>query len=339
MLEPFAALNEELERAHDLLSEVQEGKLNWERSFEADDWLPAVGQLQTRAQAMLKLIETYARPDVEGAAQARWANRRPEDVELVSAPIEPGSILQQEFWTRSYAVILTSATLTAVGRFDRFLERSGLIGATAVRIPSPFDFPRIASFVVPDMRTEPRDFEAHTAEVVQMLPELLGQEHAALVLFTSWRQMLAVLERLDDSVRRVLKVQGEGSKQALLEAHREDVQAGRQSVLFGLASFAEGVDLPDELCRHVVIVKLPFSVPDDPLDQAMAEWAEARGRNPFYELSVPDAALKLVQACGRLIRHEEDWGRITLLDRRIVTKRYGRDLLASLPPYRLDLAR
>ena len=172
-----------------------------------------------------------------------------------------------------------------------------------------------------------------------MLPELLGQEHAALVLFTSWRQMFAVLERLEDSVRRVLKVQGEGSKQALLEAHREDVQAGRQSVLFGLASFAEGVDLPDELCRHVVIVKLPFSVPDDPLDQAMAEWAEARGRNPFYELSVPDAALKLVQACGRLIRHEEDWGRITLLDRRIVTKRYGRDLLASLPPYRLDLAR
>jgi ATP-dependent DNA helicase DinG len=98
------------------------------------------------------------------------------------------------------------------------------------------------------------------------------------------------------------------------------------------------VDLPDDLCRHVIIVKLPFSVPDDPLDQAMAEWAEAQGRNPFYELAVPDAALKLVQACGRLIRHEGDWGRITLLDKRIVSKRYGRDLLASLPPYRLELS-
>ena len=172
----------------------------------------------------------------------------------------------------------------------------------------------------------------------ELLPALIGDGPSALVLFTSWRQMFAVLDRMDQSLRPLLKVQGEGSKQALLEAHAEDVRAGTQSVLFGLASFAEGVDLPDDLCRHVIIVKLPFSVPDDPLDQAMAEWAEAQGRNPFYELSVPDAALKLVQACGRLIRHEGDWGRITLLDKRIVSKRYGRDLLASLPPYRLELA-
>ena len=194
-------------------------------------------------------------------------------------------------------------------------------------------------FVVPPLASEPGDFEAHTDEVAGLLPELLASDPGALVLFTSWRQMLAVLDRLDPGFRTLLKVQGEGSKQALLQAHAEDVAADRQSILFGLASFAEGVDLPDDLCRHVVIVKLPFSVPDDPLDRAMAEWAEARGRNPFYELAVPDAALKLVQACGRLIRHEADWGRITLLDRRIVTKRYGRDLLASLPPYRMELAR
>ena len=85
------------------------------------------------------------------------------------------------------------------------------------------------------------------------------------------------------------------------------------------------------------MVKLPFAVPDDPVDQALAEWAESQGKNAFYEIAVPDAALRLVQACGRLIRHEGDYGRITLLDKRIVTKRYGRDLLESLPPYKLQL--
>ncbi len=338
MQAPFAALADELDRTHALLSEVQEGKRDWERGFEAEDWLPSVGQLQTRALAMLALIEAYSKPDPEGGVQARWLNRQNDDVELVSAPIEPGGLLIREFWSRCYGAILTSATLTAMGRFDRFLERAGLTGRTALRIPSPFDFPNIARFVVPPLTAEPREFEAHTDEVAAMLPELIGDDPGALVLFTSWRQMFAVLDRMDASLRPLLKVQGEGSKQALLEIHAEDVRDGRQSVLFGLASFAEGVDLPDDLCRHVIIVKLPFSVPDDPLDQAMAEWAEAQGRNPFYELSVPDAALKLVQACGRLIRHEGDWGRITLLDKRIVSKRYGRDLIASLPPYRLELS-
>ncbi len=338
LLKPFAALCDEVDKAYELVQQVQEGKIQWDRSFEAEDWLPVVGQLKTRAMGTLGLLEAYVYTDQADGAQARWANRAAEDVELVSAPIEPGTLLKREFWKRCYAAILTSATLTAVGRFDRFVERAGLMDVRTLRIPSPFDFPRIASFVVPSMTSDPRDFEAHTIEVAEQLPELLGEELSGLVLFTSWRQMFAVLERLQDPLRGVLKVQGEGSKQALLEAHRQDVEQGLQSVLFGLASFAEGVDLPDDLCRHVVIVKLPFSVPDDPLDQAMAEWAEARGRNPFYELSIPDTALKLVQACGRLIRHEEDWGRITVLDRRIVTKRYGRDLISSLPPYRLELS-
>ena len=166
---------------------------------------------------------------------------------------------------------------------------------------------------------------------------IVANEASALILFTSWRQMRAVLDLLDEETKGKLKVQGEGSKRSLLEAHRSDVDAGRRSFLFGLASFAEGVDLPDDYCRHVIIVKLPFAVPDDPLDQAMAEWVESQGRNAFYDISVPDAALKLVQACGRLIRHENDWGRITLLDRRIVTRSYGRALIESLPPYRLEL--
>jgi ATP-dependent DNA helicase DinG len=337
-LGPARDVCNDIDSAYDLLQEAFQGEVQWERGFEAEDWLPAVGQLKTRAVAIEALLQDYASGDDAGT-RARWACRREEDVELVSAPLLPGSLLEESLWSRAYAAISTSATLTAVGRFDRFIERSGVGDeCTTLRIPSPFDFPRIATLAVPEMACDPTDFAGHCAEVAQLLPQLLAEDCSGLVLFTSWRQMFAVLEQLDAGFKECLKIQGEGSKQLLLENHHEDVDAGRRSVLFGLASFAEGVDLPDDYCRHVVIAKLPFSVPDDPLDQAMAEWAEHNGRNPFYDISVPDAALKLVQACGRLIRHENDWGRITLLDRRIVTRRYGQDLLRSLPPYRLELA-
>jgi ATP-dependent DNA helicase DinG len=169
------------------------------------------------------------------------------------------------------------------------------------------------------------------------MPGLLKKEKSALVLFSSRRQMRAVRNALPAELDSSMQIQGEGSKQALINAHRLRVDQGQTRNLLGMASFAEGLDLPDDYCRHVVIVKLPFAVPDDPIDQAMAEWAEAQGRNAFYEISVPDAALKLVQACGRLIRHENDYGRITLLDKRVVTQRYGRVLLDSLPPYRREI--
>jgi len=187
------------------------------------------------------------------------------------------------------------------------------------------------------MQSDPRDFDAHTEEVIGLIPELLKRHVSALVLFTSWRQLNAVISGLPKKLAEGLLVQGEGSKQALLQEHRQRIDDGQSSYLFGVASFSEGLDLPGEYCRHVVIVKLPFSVPDDPVDQAIAEWAEAQGRNAFYEISVPDASLKLVQACGRLIRSENDYGTISMLDKRIVTQRYGRALIESLPPFRLDL--
>ena len=109
-------------------------------------------------------------------------------------------------------------------------------------------------------------------------------------------------------------------------------------VLFGLASFAEGVDLPGAYCEHVVIAKIPFAVPDDPVEAALAEWIEARGGNPFMEIAVPDASLKLIQACGRLLRTEQDRGVITLLDRRLVTQRYGKAILNALPPFRREIS-
>ncbi|MDH3643643.1 MAG: ATP-dependent DNA helicase DinG, partial [Gammaproteobacteria bacterium] len=353
-LEPIYGLREDIRQVHELLQKALAGELGWERGFEAEDWLPAVGQLETRALASIALLEDYAAEplavvpddadcgngeDGTRGLRARWVNDYGSDMELVSAPIQPGGLLRDSIWSRCYAAVCTSATLTALGRFERFFERAGLREVAGIRIPSPFDFQRIASLTVPPMKSDPREFSEHSREVAELLPELLGDDPSGLVLFTSWRQMNEVIGLLSDDFLSQLKIQGEGSKQALLVDHRQSVDDGEASYIIGLASFAEGVDLPDDYCRHVVIVKLPFAVPDDPVDQAMAEWAEARGRNPFYEISVPDAALKLVQACGRLIRHEHDYGRITLLDRRIVTQRYGRALLESLPPYRLELNR
>jgi ATP-dependent DNA helicase DinG len=142
---------------------------------------------------------------------------------------------------------------------------------------------------------------------------------------------------LEEGWRDLILLQGNDSKQLLLQKHRERVDAKKGSVLFGLASFAEGVDLPGRYCEHVIIAKIPFAVPDDPVEAAMAEWIEAQGGNAFMQIAVPDAAIKLVQACGRLLRTEEDSGTVTVLDRRLVSKRYGKAILNSLPPFRLEL--
>ena len=337
---PIAGIHDALAEVHELLRKAMDGDLDWPNPSEAEDWLAPVGQAEARAGAVRALLEDYSQPSDEAPPQgrmARWASRSEQDVDLVSAPIEPGQLLEEHLWSRCYAAVPTSATLTALGRFERFFERAGLGEARGVRISSPFDYPNIAVLSVPPMDADPKDAETHTAEVASLLPELLALEPSALVLFTSWRQLNKVRDALAGAaVMEGAQFQGERSKQAMLKRHWRRVDAGEPSYLMGLASFAEGVDLPGDYCRHVIVVKLPFAVPDDPVDQAIAELAESQGRNPFMEITVPDAALKLVQACGRLIRDDNDHGRITLLDKRVLTKRYGRALLDSLPPFRRE---
>jgi ATP-dependent DNA helicase DinG len=204
------------------------------------------------------------------------------------------------------------------------------------RVESPFD-PSRATFAIPTLQAEPSDADGHTAEIIEQLPQLVANDLGVLVLFSSRRQMEAVCEGLAGTLPHELLVQDTLSKNALLERHRANIDANRPSAIFGLASFAEGVDLPGAYCGHVVIAKLPFAVPDSPREAAHAELLESLGRNAFMEISVPDAALKLVQASGRLLRTESDSGRVTLLDRRLQTKRYGRAILDSLPRYTFEL--
>ena len=322
------------------LDDVVEGNLDWPNAEQAESWRPTIGQLAGRAAGAEALFSDYGSSAPSSAA--RWVTRgleeRREEIELTSVPLMPGEILNDTLWSSCHGALATSATLRALGTFDRFRERTGLPGsARQSHIASPFDFGRVATFSVPRMSAEPPESKDHTEEIAALLPDLLRLEPSALVLFNSWWQFNAVAESLPEELRSNCRMQGEASKQRLIRDHTRAIDQGQPSYVFGLASFAEGVDLPGDYCRHVIMARIPFAVPDDPVDQALAEWLPTQGRNPFMEMSLPDASLRLVQACGRLIRNETDQGRITLLDRRILTRRYGESLLGALPPYRLAI--
>lgn len=305
----------------------------------------SLGSWCARAEANSALWRNYAdtRADPNWPV-ARWLTvvelNDAIDYELVASPVLASKTLDDFLWRDCCGAVVTSATLTALGSFDRFKLRAGPPAYTEfATVPSPFDFVKNAVLRVPAAAVDGNLVEAHTASIIRLLPELLAEGGAALVLFASRRQMEEVHGGLPARLRDQILLQGTDAKQTLLQKHKSRVDAGEPSVLFGLASFAEGVDLPGRYCEHVVIAKIPFAVPDDPVESAMAEWIEARGGNAFMQMSVPDAAIKLVQACGRLLRHENDRGIITLLDKRLLSKRYGAAILQSLPPFKRELNR
>ena len=302
--------------------------------------LAEIGVHWVRGARVADTWRLMQRRDRPGAAPtARWIERAGDDAVVAASPIDAGDRLERALWRRVSAAIVTSATLTAAGRFRLFLQQSGLDRLPAVctlRLASPFDYAEQARLVVPRMRSSPTDAAAHTDEVARMLPALVA-DGATLVLFASAQQMLEVYDRLPASIQAQALVQGQLSKSAILQRHRQRVDAGRASTIFGLGAFQEGVDLPGAYCTHVVIAKLPFAVPAHPWEQARAEWLQRCGRSPFREVVVPEACVRLAQAVGRLIRSHTDRGTVTLLDRRIVTRSYGRELLCSLPPMRLEV--
>lgn len=301
------------------------------------------GNWCSRAQSNSDLFLSYANstPNPKWPV-ARWITLIDQgdlvDFELVSSPILASHTLNEHLWEKCAAAVVTSATLTALGSFERFKLRAGTPDETHFSVvPSPFDFANSGVLRLPKQAIDANDANAHTQSVIELLPQVLNGKEASLVLFSSRKQMLEVQANLPSVWKQKLLVQGDESKQRILDKHRKQIDAGEGSVLFGLASFAEGLDLPGAYCQHVVIAKIPFSVPDDPIEAAMAEWVEQQGGNAFMQIAVPDAAIKLVQACGRLLRTESDRGTVTLLDRRIVSKRYGKAILDSLPPFKREL--
>lgn len=281
-------------------------------------------------------------PDEAAPPIAKWVTRRLDgkgDYVFSASPVSAAASLAATLWRRAAGALLTSATLRSLGNFDLLLSQTGLKwlpDTTCVALDSPFNFSEQGELYLPPLAATPKDPSAHTREIIDWLPRLIDSSEAVgtLVLFTSRKQMQEVAEGLDATLRERVLVQGELPKSVLLERHYTTLKDGRASVLFGLDSFSEGLDLPGEACVHVIIAKLPFAMPDDPVGRTLARWIEKRGGNPFVELTVPEASIKLVQAVGRLIRTESDYGRVTILDNRIVRQSYGKKLLASLPAFR-----
>ena len=259
-----------------------------------------------------------------------WFERRNKGVFLAATPIDISQILREKLFETFDTVILTSATLTVAGRFEFIRQRLGLDHAKECALPPEFDFQQQALLYLPQKMPDVRDagFPGKAAdEIVQLLELSQGR---AFCLFTSYSQMNDLFERVRTRVDFPLMLQGTAPRSVLLERFKNTPNA----VLFATASFWQGVDVPGEQLSCVIVDRLPFAVPSDPIVAARVRALQDEGRNPFSEFQVPEAVLALKQGFGRLIRAKTDRGVLALLDTRIQRMPYGKIFLESLPRYR-----
>ncbi|MEJ2044225.1 MAG: ATP-dependent DNA helicase DinG [Reinekea sp.] len=305
--------------------------------------LPTVGRWISRIEPARDLISSWISPDMEKAPPtARWLEKidTPETQDLVlnTSPVSATNVLSSYLWNRACGVVVTSATLTIEGKFDRYLTQAGIFEAADVlKVDSPFDYPNLVRAKVPGFAEDGGKREVHTQSIVQLIESHLPKATGNLVLFSSRAQMLEVYDQLSGAWQGIVTLQDDLPKSALIAQHKERLEEGAGSTLFGLASLAEGVDLPGNYLTHLVIAKIPFGVPDDPISSTLSLWLESRGMNPFQIVTLPAATIRMVQACGRLIRHETDSGTIWIMDRRLVERRYGRTIINSLPKYQWQI--
>jgi ATP-dependent DNA helicase DinG len=270
-----------------------------------------------------------------------WMERRGRGLFLRASPIDVSGLLQDKLFEKVETVVMTSATLASAGNFNFIRERLGLDEETDDLIASSsFDYESQAILYLPKRMPDPRSPQFADAAAEEVIQILNATEGRAFVLSTSFAGMNALFERVEGRVDFPCFLQGTASKAGLLERFRETPNA----VLFATASFWQGVDVRGEQLSCVIIDKLPFAVPSDPVVAARQRYIDDQGGTSFYEYSVPQAIISLKQGLGRLIRSTTDRGVLAILDPRIRTKAYGRLFLESLPPCRVtseieDLAR
>ncbi len=258
-----------------------------------------------------------------------------DNVTLRSSPVDVSQRLREEFFDPVYSSVLTSATLTTPDDdpFAYVKDRIGLRGAKELHLGHPFDYRnQVTLRLVTDITPPSDDTEAFTQDTTRWLETYLdGSNGQALVLFTSYRMLNSVADALREPLRengiRLLVQGGNLSRRRMLEEFRKNQPA----VIFGADAFWEGVDVRGDDLSHVIISKLPFPSPSNPLVEATSEQLEKNGKNPFMEYFLPEAVLSLKQGFGRLIRSRDDTGEITLLDSRVLKKRYGHNFLQALP--------
>ena len=259
-----------------------------------------------------------------------WWERRGRGVFLEASPIDVSEMLEERLFNRVESVVLTSATLSVADNFQFLKKRLGIPYARERILPSPFDYPDQALFYMPTSLPDPRaqNFSTRAADVIVEVLE--ASEGRAFVLFTSYQQMRDLYERVHKRVPYEMFLQGTAPKTLLLDRFRRTPHA----VLFATSSFWQGVDVQGEQLSAVIVDRLPFAVPSDPVVAARIRMINEDGGNAFTDYQIPDAILRLKQGFGRLLRSQSDRGILCLLDNRIVRKTYGRLFLESLPPYR-----
>jgi ATP-dependent DNA helicase DinG len=321
-----------IEGLHELRSWLENGHID-EMLFD-DPEVKSKAPLH-RPKLLAQLVNLIARweffanqTDVSGTERVNWVelNRETGYFELLSAPLDVSRELSELLWKERTAV-LTSATLSVDGDFSYFRSQLGLPShSDQVCLPSPFDYEEQARLYVPRL-PEPNDprFESASHRAMSQLIE--AARGRTFVLFTSYRAMKAAYQALANELRYPCRAQGELPRTKLVEWFKETPGA----VLFATSSFWEGVDVPGEALSCVIIDRLPFAVPDDPLVQAYVERLKMQGRDWFREYTLPEAILRLKQGFGRLIRTATDTGVVAILDARLHSKAYGRQILRALP--------
>ncbi|MBI4482070.1 MAG: ATP-dependent DNA helicase [Acidobacteria bacterium] len=283
--------------------------------------------LRRRTEEIRQELEFVA--ETRGRDFVYWYERRGRGTFLAACPIDLAPLLKEKLFDRKTSVVLTSATLTASGTFDFLERRLGLGDCTKLALDSHFDLARQSILYLPRSLPDPRSAAYAYRAAAEIHQILQISEGRAFVLSTSFQQMQLLHELLRRQLPYPVLLQGEMPHHALLERFRTTPHA----VLFATFSFWHGVDVPGDALSCVIIDKLPFSVPSDPVVAARLEQIRQGGGNPFYDLQVPEAIIQLKQGLGRLIRSRQDRGILAILDPRVHRKGYGQAFLGSLPPY------
>ena len=330
-------------RLHDRVAEVAkrvDAFLN-PCASDAVRWVDVSASQMRLMEAPLDIAETVRERLIKQSAERvdNAADQEPapwDDAE--GSPFDSAFPMHPVEDVRPRAWVFTSATLGDDPRLRWFTEPCGLESATVLRVSSPFDYPAQAALFVPREIVRPND-PAHSAQVAALASDAVRRLGGrTLVLTTTLRALRAIgdgmKQQLENSGIEVL-VQGEWPKRHLMERFREGAKAGEGGcVLVASATFWEGFDVPGDALQLVIIDKLPFPPPNDPLVEARSKRLESKGRSPFNDYFVPEAVVALKQGAGRLIRTESDQGVLVLCDNRLVTTGYGRRLIAALPPMR-----